>query len=61
MNKSTTDVMKAVGAGMAVGGVAAAITNALTNTSMKRTLKKTAKKAGSFITDLMNNAQSMMN
>ncbi|MBE6834714.1 MAG: hypothetical protein E7515_00520 [Ruminococcaceae bacterium] len=60
MNKATTDTMKAIGAGMAIGGAAAAITNAVTGSSMKRTLKKTVKKAGSALTDMMNNAQSMM-
>ena len=60
MNKSTTDTMKAIGAGMAVGGVAAALTNAVAGSSMKRTVKKTFKKAGNALTDLMSNAQSMM-
>ncbi len=60
MNKSTTDTMKAIGVGMAVGGAAAAITNAVAGSSMKRTLKKTFKKAGSTLTDLMSNASSMM-
>lgn len=60
MNKSTADTMKAVGIGMAVGGAAAAITNAIAGSSMKRTFKKTFKKAGTALTDLMSNAQSMM-
>jgi len=60
MNKSTTDTIKAIGAGMAVGGAAAALTNALVGSSMKRSMKKTFKKAGSFLTDMMSNAQSMM-
>ncbi len=60
MNKTTTDTLKAIGAGMAVGGAAAAITNAVTGSSMKRTIKKTVKKAGSALTDMMSNAQNMM-
>jgi hypothetical protein len=52
--------MKAIGAGMAVGGVAAALTNAVAGSSMKRTIKKTVKKAGNALTDMMSNAQSMM-
>lgn len=60
MNKSTTDAMKAIGIGMAVGGAAAALTNAVTGSSMKKTLKKTFKKAGSTLTDLMSNASNMM-
>ena len=60
MNKSTTDMLKAVGAGMAVGGAAAALTNAVAGSSMKRTFKKTLKKAGNALTDMMTNAQGMM-
>jgi len=56
MNKT----IKAIGAGMAVGGVAAAITNAVTSSSMKRTIKKTVKKVGSGLTDVISSAQDMM-
>ena len=60
MNKSTADAMKAIGAGMAVGGAAAAITNAVAGSSMKRTIRKTVKKAGNALTDIMSNASGMM-
>ena len=61
MNKSTTDTLKAIGAGMAVGGAAAAITNAVAgSSSMKKTLKKSFKKAGNALTDFMSGAQGMM-
>ena len=59
MNRQVTDTMKAVGAGMAVGGVAAAITNALTTPSLKKSFKKYAKKAGSFLSDMMDSASMM--
>ena len=60
MNKKVTDTMKAVGAGMAVGGVAAAITNAFTAPSLKKSFKKYAKKAGGFLSDMMDNTSFMM-
>jgi predicted aconitase len=60
MNKQVTDTMKAVGAGMAVGGAAAALTNALITPSWKKSFKKYAKKAGSFLSDMMDNASTMM-
>lgn len=60
MNSSTSNVAKAIGAGIALSGAIAVMSTSVSGNSMKRKIKKTAKKAGDALTNMVSNAQYMM-